>query len=657
MRRRVDPAAAVLAAAAFLWHVLLMTTAANDNFMHMAMAQQWLAGDWPVRDFFDNGRLLQYALSALAQATIGDRLLGEAIVVGLAWAISTYVIFVLVRRLTCSQPAAFLASLLLIVAGARGYSYPKGIVYAVAAMLWWSYVRRPAMATIVGFGAWVAVAYYWRPDHGVYTAFGLVLAAIAAHGVRRDTVVRVVVAGGTAFVLVLPFWIYIQATVGFEHYARASMSALESEHESHGTHVWPILRFGTNIVATEPADGYAPVIGIRWNAASTPAARQTIRQRYGLTTIEQNGDSERVRLSAPSLSRIPAILRESIIDDTAGIDRSTGTLDPTHWPMLQRMKFEHALLRTEVLPQLDERERATEFTVALFMLLPIVLLIASRWIAPRLAPGVTPEQLSAFAVFAFVVAFAMLREPFTARAADAVVLCAVVFALCLVWLWRLSGDGVHRRVIASRTAAVVLAAITTINVAASGRFGPIMDSLTRHWTRNPISGAWSTIHPELTISPPLANYLDRPARVSLRLAAYARACIPPTERVLVLWFEPEIPYFSERLIAQQHFVFPPAWADLAHEQDATIRKVSRYKPPIAFALASDTNAHTAYPGLIDYVQREYGVAAMVKDGGEDYLILTRKDRPAIASFGRQAWPCFVRDPSPWDRVGVPASQP
>ena len=149
MRRRVDPAAAVLAAAAFVWHVVLMTTAANDNFMHMAMAQQWLGGDWPVRDFFDNGRLLQFSLSAIAQLTFGDRLLGEAIVVGLTWAVSTYVVFTLVRRLTGSPLAAALASLLLIVAGARGYSYPKGIVYAVAAMFWWSYVRRPAMATAI----------------------------------------------------------------------------------------------------------------------------------------------------------------------------------------------------------------------------------------------------------------------------------------------------------------------------------------------------------------------------------------------------------------------------------------------------------------------------------------------------------------------------
>ncbi len=209
-----------MAVAAFVWHSILMSGAANDNFMHMVMAQQWLAGDWPVRDFQDTGLVLQYSLSALAQLTIGDRLLGEAVIVGLAWATSTYLVFVLVRRLTDSLPAAFLASILLIVAGARGYSYPKGIVYAVAAVLWWAYVRRPRAASMVAFGAWVAAAYYWRPDHGVFVAFGLVLAAVAAHGPRLEAATRVALAGATTLALVAPFWVYVQATVGLPNYAR-----------------------------------------------------------------------------------------------------------------------------------------------------------------------------------------------------------------------------------------------------------------------------------------------------------------------------------------------------------------------------------------------------------------------------------------------------
>ncbi len=656
MTRRIDLGAAVLAAAAFLWHVILMSGAANDNFMHMSMAQQWLAGDWPVRDFFDNGRFLQYSLSALAQLTIGDRLLGEALVVGATWAISTYLVFVLVRQLTASWPAAFLAAVLLIVAGARGYSYPKGIVYAVAAVLWWAYVRRPTVATIVGFGAWVAASYYWRPDHGVFAAFGLVLAVVAAHGFRRETITRIALAAATTLALVIPWWIYIHATVGLPNYVRTGLAGGREEHETHGQHEWPILRFGKRVFVTEPPDRYAPVVSVRWKAGTDAAARQAVRDKYALTPLEVDGDSERFRLSPRSISEVAALVREPIVDDTAGIDRSSGTLDESRWPPEQRRRFEHAWLRVQVLPDLDDRDRAAEYAVVLFLLLPLALLVCSPWIAPRLTPGVTPWQLVWFAVFAFAVAFAMLRQPFTARVADAVVLCAIAFSLCTVWLWRV-GAGGRVLVIGSRAAAVVIVLLTTMNVAVSGQFDRILDGPSAHWTTSPVAGAWASVRPELTASPPLVHYVDRPARITLRLAAYARGCTLPSDRVIVLWFEPEIPYFSERLLGQRHFNFPPAWSSLVHEQNATMEKIERYKPPIAFAMASalDSAARATYPRVVEYVEREYQQAVKVEEGGEQYLIFTRKDRAAVATFGAQGWPCFVKDPSPWVRVGVPLS--
>jgi hypothetical protein len=613
------------------------------------MAQQWLAGDWPVRDFFDYGSLLQYALSALAQWSIGNRLLGEALIVGVAWAISTYLVFVLVRRLSGSLPLAVVSSLLLIVAGARGYSYPKGIVYAVAASLWWAYVLRPRAGTMMVFGAWVALAYYWRPDHGVYVAFGLVLAAVAAHGVRLEAATRVALAGATTLALVAPFWVYVQATVGLTTYARTGLTGVGSEHGTHGPHEWPVLRLGGRVLVADPPQQYAPVVKVRWSAGSAPAARDAIRARYELTSLEAEGETERIRLSARSIPEVAALIREPIVEDTAGIDRASGTLLPSAWPAAQRRKFEHAWLRLRILPDLDDRDRAAEYTVAIFLLLPIVLLIASPAIAPHLASGITPWQLSAFAVFAFGVAFGMLRQPFAARAADAVVLSAVTFAACTAGLWRPSAGGWRVRAIVSRASAVALALVTTANVAAVGRFGETLTNVAG------TPGAWVGVARELTVSPPLAHYIDRPARFSLQLAAYARGCVPPTDRVLVLWFEPEIPYFSGRPVAQRHLVFPPAWANIAFEQTASLERIKRYEPPVAFALASalDVTARAAYPGVVDYVEREYQLAAKVDNGGEQYLIFTRKNRPALAEFGSQKWPCFMNDPSPWFRVGVP----
>ena len=48
-------------------------------------------------------------------------------------------------------------------------------------MLWWGYVRKPTTAAIVVFGAWAAVSFYWRPDHGILVA----LAVALVNGGRR----------------------------------------------------------------------------------------------------------------------------------------------------------------------------------------------------------------------------------------------------------------------------------------------------------------------------------------------------------------------------------------------------------------------------------------------------------------------------------------
>ncbi len=292
----LHPVGATLAAVAALRHMVLITSATNDNFLHMTLAQQLLAGDWPVRDFYEGGWLLQYTLSAAAQLIVGNRLLAEALVVGIAWACSTYIVFRVVQQLSGSSAAATFAGMLLILAAARGYSYPKAIVYAVAAMLWWNYVRQPTTARMAGLGAWAAVAFYWRPDHGVYVAVAIVLAAWAAHGLGRQWLTACTVAGSVMLSLVVPFLAYVHAMVGLGNFVQAGAAAARTEHTTQGAHAWPVLRFAGNIFTIEPADHYAPVIGIRWSPSSSSDTRSQIVVSYGLTPVETDRDSMRVRL-------------------------------------------------------------------------------------------------------------------------------------------------------------------------------------------------------------------------------------------------------------------------------------------------------------------------------------------------------------------------
>ena len=58
-------AAAVAAFAATLgWRFVTFTGFTNDHYVHLALAQQLLMGERPVRDFIDSGWPLTYLLSA-----------------------------------------------------------------------------------------------------------------------------------------------------------------------------------------------------------------------------------------------------------------------------------------------------------------------------------------------------------------------------------------------------------------------------------------------------------------------------------------------------------------------------------------------------------------------------------------------------------------
>jgi hypothetical protein len=153
--------------------------------------------------------------------------------------------------------------------------------------------------------------------------------------------------------------------------------------------------------------------------------------------------------------------------------------------------------------------------------------------------------------------------------------------------------------------------------------------------------------------PPLEHYVGRSARFTIRLAAYVRDCVPPDDRLLVLWFEPEIYYYSDRLMALRHPVFAPAWSTLDVEQRATLAKIARFKPPLVLARQSalDEYARATYPGVIDYVEKNYVLAATAQDGGEEYLIYARRDRQVTRRFDAQSWPCYTAEPSRWARVG------
>ena len=121
------------------YRFLAHTSFNNDQFVHLARAQAWLAGDWPIRDYEEPGAILTVGLSAAAQALFGRTLLPELLLSIAALGIGAGVTCWLVIRLTGSRALGIFAAALQIAIGPRLYAYPKILLYPVALVLFHRY--------------------------------------------------------------------------------------------------------------------------------------------------------------------------------------------------------------------------------------------------------------------------------------------------------------------------------------------------------------------------------------------------------------------------------------------------------------------------------------------------------------------------------------
>jgi hypothetical protein len=635
----------LMAVAAGAYQGVLVTRAVNDTFLHLAMSRQVAHGDLPVRDFFDSGLVLMYAISAAAQSLFGYRLLAEAIVVAVSVTLATLLAGLLVRRLTGSLAGALLSELLILVAAPRPYSYPKLIVYAVAAPLWWGYVAKPSAWRAVMLGVWTAVAFYFRPDHCVYMAAAVVFAAVAADGMSVVAVRRLVTAGVVCVILVAPWLVFAQRAIGIRAYLAGGLAqgVAEEVHTSgHTLPRWPV-RSRADVIRFDPPDVFAPVVSLRWAAASGPAERQGVLRRYQLSDPHDDGNVTRVRLSALAIERLHDLVGEPSVEDTAGIERGSATVSTTGWPFWQRMAFRYPPLRLRILPGLDTQKAASDAATVLFQVIPVLAIVAAVLFRRRLTGIVTARGLAGFGAATLVVNAGLIRSSYDVRTIDAVVLPALL-AGCAVGgvlqLTRASGRVMRAAVIVMLASASLL---LVRSVAGAGELGDRLWYLTGEWRdAEHLRGTWADIQRHLAASPPVEYWQGRTPPAEVQLALYARDCVPAGERLMVLWFAPEIYYYADRLMAQRHLVFIPGWSSMVDEQRLTVQKVRRAAPPLVFASAArlDTVTRSIYPGLVDYVHQYYQPAGIVH-GDEDYVVFARRDRRPVRTYGAQQWPCYA----------------
>ena len=193
----------------------------------------------------------------------------------------------------------------------------------------------------------------------------------------------------------------------------------------------------------------------------------------------------------------------------------------------------------------------------------------------------------------------------------------------------------------TRGATVVAVFLFMKSLAGAGQSFERVSWVAGEWeSLNRARGAFEEVTGRLTASPPIDYWRMRNPEVTLRLAAYARECVPEPERILVLWFAPEIYYYSDRLMATRHAFFLEQFGDLPYEREMEMDKVRRSPPTIVFTRAkSERSVRKAFPQLMEWLARDYRVGGSVKDD-DPYFVLVRADRTPVREYGTDHWPCY-----------------
>lgn len=218
-RQAVMAAAAALGLLTFGIRVLEFSGFSNDQFMHLALAQQWLMGDAPVRDFQDPGMPLTYLTSAAALFLGNGSLLSELVLSSVAFALAAALTVVVGFEMTGSMWMGAAVAGLEVAAFPRLYSYPKVLVYVAGAFVLLRLAREPSVRRIVAAAALTAVAFLFRHDHGAYLGIMFASALVLRHWREPRAAFRhCAQLGAVTLLFLLPWMVYVALNGGLARY-------------------------------------------------------------------------------------------------------------------------------------------------------------------------------------------------------------------------------------------------------------------------------------------------------------------------------------------------------------------------------------------------------------------------------------------------------
>ncbi len=223
--------AALAGVVAFVLRLASFNGFPNDQFMHLAWAQQLLHGELPGRDFAEPGMPLAVALSAAAQ-WLWQGFLSEAVLTTAMLALAVALTCRVLTALTRSVTAGLVGGALVLAWYPRLYSYPKILVPALTMWLLVRHMRQPSQRGLVYLAAAAVVSFLLRHDLGVMAGMAIVIALLCGGGPIQLRVRHAASFVAIGLLLVAPYLLFVQATEGLlEHLRVGAEFSRGEEHQ------------------------------------------------------------------------------------------------------------------------------------------------------------------------------------------------------------------------------------------------------------------------------------------------------------------------------------------------------------------------------------------------------------------------------------------
>jgi hypothetical protein len=249
----------VLFLIAVAWRFLTFTGFSNDHYAHLAMAQQVLMGDRPIRDFADPGWPLMYALTAIGWQVAGTDMATEWVISTAGFAIGAACTAAVACRLSGSLAIATIVTLIEILIFPRAYSYPKILIYAAGAWGLLALAADPSRLRVVSMAALIAIAFLFRHDHGLFLGLAAAMCLTLAgrvDGGRMAAARRIAVLTGMTAVFLLPWIVFVSLNGGLFAYLQRSWDFSRIEADATGLSSWPAFAANAPPASTVNAEAW-----------------------------------------------------------------------------------------------------------------------------------------------------------------------------------------------------------------------------------------------------------------------------------------------------------------------------------------------------------------------------------------------------------------